>query len=68
MIREKEVIIDYTNWRGERSMRRVLPDAIFFEANEWHPVEQWLLGAFDCEKQEYRTFAMSNIHSWRDVE
>ncbi len=33
----KEVIIDYTNWRGERSVRRIFPLGISFENNEWHP-------------------------------
>jgi len=60
----QEVMIDYTNWRGERSLRRVRPLQIDFENNEWHPETQWLLLAIDVEKGEPRTFAMKNIHSW----
>jgi predicted DNA-binding transcriptional regulator YafY len=63
-VADPEVVIDYTNWRGERSLRRIRPLAIAFENNEWHPETQWLLEAVDLEKGENRTFAMNNIHSW----
>jgi predicted DNA-binding transcriptional regulator YafY len=63
----KEVVIDYTNWRGERSKRRIRPHQIVFENNEWHPETQWLLEAADLEKGEMRTFALANIHSWQPV-
>lgn len=61
----QEVLIDYTNWRGERSVRRIRPLRIVFENNEWHPDTQWLLEAVDLQKGEERTFALSNIHTWR---
>lgn len=64
----QEVMIDYTNWRGERAMRRIRPLAVIFENNEWHPKTQWLLEAVDVELAANRTFAMSNIHSWRPIE
>lgn len=60
----QEVMIDYTNWRGERTKRRIRPLTILFENNEWHPEAQWLLEAVDLDKLEQRTFAMANIHSW----
>jgi hypothetical protein len=61
------VIIDYTNWRGERSERRILPSRIVFKSNEWHPERQWLLEAIDLDKGSlaFRTFALKDIHSWR---
>lgn len=59
------VIIDYTNWRGERSERKIHPLTIAFENNEWHPESQWLLEAVDLEKGQIRTFVMTNIHSWK---
>lgn len=58
------VLIDYTNWRGERSTRRIRPLRIAFEKNEWHPDMRWLLEAIDLDKGEERTFALSGIHSW----
>ena len=61
----KIVIIDYTNWRGERAMRRILPLEISWGFNEWHPKPcRWLLQAVDMEKGEIREFDMSHIHSW----
>lgn len=62
----REVIIDYTNWRGVRAERRIIPlGYCSFENNEWHPDTQWLLEAVDIESRQVRNFAMSNIHSWR---
>ncbi len=60
----QHVIIDYTNWRGERSLRRIIPFSVHFENNEWHPDTQWLMHAVDVEKNAMRTFALVNIHSW----
>ena len=62
---EEEVVIDYTNYRGERGLRRIRPLAVRFEASEWHPTKQWLLRAVDVEKGAMRDFAMIDIHSWQ---
>ena len=64
-ISDQAVSIDYTNWRGERAVRRVVPWEIVWSSNEWHPQEQWLLRAYDIEKKQTRYFAMSEIHSWK---
>lgn len=70
-MRPQDIVIDYTNHRGERRERTVRPDrylgmaALFFGATEHHPGEQWVLHAWDYEKQAWRTFAMKDIHSWR---
>lgn len=61
------VTIDYTNWRGERSKRRIRPMSIAFANSRWHPSTQWILEAVDIEKGEMREFAMSDIHSWERV-
>lgn len=60
-----EVEIIYTNWRGERGVRHIRPQRMFFGSNHWHPEEQWLLVAFDLDKQAHRTFALSGIHNWK---
>lgn len=59
------VDIDYTNWHGERAVRRIIPLAksIQFGATDWHPSPQWLFEAWDLEKNAYRTFAIKDIHS-----
>lgn len=60
------ILIDYTNWRGERDWRIIEPTGkIEFEANEWHPLPQWIMYAFDLQKGgAARGFAMVNIHKW----
>jgi hypothetical protein len=63
--KSREVIIDYTNYRGERAKRRIKPiGSMVFTHNEWHPEQQWLMLALDVEKNEKRFFAMKSIHSW----
>jgi predicted DNA-binding transcriptional regulator YafY len=58
------VVIRYTNYRGETSDRKIVPKSIRFASTEWHPEPQWLLDAFDLEKQADRSFAMKDIHQW----
>jgi predicted DNA-binding transcriptional regulator YafY len=67
---EQVVVIDYTNWRGERSARQIIPEAhtFRFEDTPYHPGPQWVFDAFDCGKAEVRTFAMKGVHSWSPAE
>lgn len=65
--RQSDAVIDYTNHRGERASRTVCPQRIFWGKTEWHPQRQWLLDAWDYEKNADRTFACAQIHSWRSV-
>lgn len=59
-------IIDYTNHRGERAIRIIMPLAIYYEQNnKWHGA-CYILRAFDYEKKKVREFDMRKIHSWRD--
>lgn len=61
-----EVIIDYTNWRGERAERRVLPVKMRFGVSKYHSDgPQWFLDAMDLDRSVKRAFAFSGIHSWR---
>lgn len=56
----RDVRIDYTNWRGEREIRRIRPlGVMFWGNNEWHQELQWLFLAIDVVKGERRTFALS---------
>ncbi len=64
----EEVLIDYTNYRGERAVRRIRPLTVRFENSEWHPETQWLLRAVDIEKGATRDFAMKDIHSWEPAQ
>ncbi|MFK4706133.1 putative DNA-binding transcriptional regulator YafY [Roseateles asaccharophilus] len=58
------VRIDYTNFRGERGIRRIVPLEVLHGSNDFHPEPQWLLRAFDVEKNAERTFAMRDIHAF----
>jgi predicted DNA-binding transcriptional regulator YafY len=58
---QREIRIRYRNWRGETSVRRILPGHIWFGANEWHNQNQWLLDAIDLDRNEPRSFAVKDI-------
>lgn len=60
------VTIDYTNYRGERLPRLIYPIRIDFAKNEWHPERQWLLDALDMDKEQRRSFALKDVHSWHE--
>lgn len=60
------VVIDYTNHRGVRRLRRIQPLDLIFGTNEWHADELWQLLAHDVAKNADRYFAMANIHSWSE--
>ncbi len=65
LITHKEwAYIVYKNYRGVTSQRKIIPKNIWFGATEWHPEEQYLLNAFDIDKNANRSFAMSDIISW----
>ncbi len=66
MDKGSEVSIEYTNWRGETAMRRIIPIEIWFGSTGWHKTPQWLLKALDIEKDAERDFALGDIHSWND--
>lgn len=54
----KPLEIEYTNWRGVHSRRRIYPIGIDFRSTRWHPVAQWLLKAFDFQVGAERDFAV----------
>lgn len=61
------VEIDYTNWEGKRSTRKIWPGRIYFGNNQWHTEPQWLLEAYDYAKCADRHFALKDIHSWKPL-
>ena len=58
------VRIDYVNYRGERAVRRIVPQRVYFGEVEWHPGQQWILDAWDLDKAAVRSFAMGDICQW----
>jgi hypothetical protein len=60
------MVLDYTNWRGVRNTRIILPSGdMRFESNAWHPKPQWILYATDVSDGNVKGFAVSGIHSIR---
>jgi len=59
------VLLDYTNYRGERAIRRVIPQAFGWFKTEFHPEDQWMMRAYDLDKKVDRIYAMKDIHSWK---
>lgn len=57
----KTIVFGYTNYRGEYGVRTVIPVKIIQGSTEFHSDEQWLLEAFDIEKQAMRSFAINDI-------
>ncbi len=64
MNKEQTVRIMYTNYRGETGERKIIPQRIYFGKTDYHPEEQWLLVAFDIDKNAERTFAIKDIQKW----
>ena len=61
---KEAVAILYTNYRGETSVRTIIPKRIWFGKTDWHPEEQWILEAYDLDKGAERGFAMKDVKSW----
>lgn len=61
----QRVTFDYTNFRGDKSVRLVQPLWILFGVNEWHTEPQWLMVGYDVNKEAERTFAMKDIANWQ---
>lgn len=66
----RRVLIDYTNWKGERAKRLIVPHekTLRFTGSEYHPEAQWVFDALDVERNVIRTFAVLNVHSWGKAE
>lgn len=67
MIFSKNVLIDYTNWRGKRRKRLIRPVHLEFENNEYHSDTEWTLYADDLEDGIRKGFPMSQIHEWNSL-
>jgi hypothetical protein len=57
----KPVELSYTNYRGETARRTFTPKRVWFGSTEWHPEPQWLLTAYDHDKQADRDFALKDF-------
>lgn len=51
----------YRNWKGEEGYRRVVNPEILYKESEYHKGMQFILRAFDLDKDDFREFAMADI-------
>jgi hypothetical protein len=61
------VIIDYTNYKGHRAEREIVPIYSWYGASEYHKEDgdQWFWKAVEVGRDVVRDFAVKDIHSWR---
>lgn len=64
---------NYRNYKGEVSTRTVSDLRAWFGSTEWHPEPQWLISAFDHDKNARRDFALADINvtqvtGWQPIE
>jgi hypothetical protein len=60
------VQIDYVNWRGERSVRHIVPQCLYLAEVEWHPGQQWILDASTICEARGGTSKVGRIRSWAE--
>ena len=65
--KDRHVVIDFTNHRGERKTYTILPHSLLFNKSVYHPTPCWLIEATDVHRNVVRHFAMDQIHSWKPV-
>ena len=57
------MVVDFTNWRGERRTRRFLPTgAVEFGSTNWHPEPHYYMPCLDMETGETRDCPLANFH------
>ena len=55
------ICFTYVNWRGERGLREAEPIEIFFGSTKFHSDTQWIMRAWDVDKNAPREFAMKDM-------
>lgn len=63
-----KVRILYRNYKGDVAYRTIIPKSIDFMSTSWHPEEQWILTAFDINKNADRGFAIIDIMEWEKID
>jgi hypothetical protein len=58
---ETAIVFWYKNYKGEQGYRRAVPISIRYGTSDYHRAPQWLMLAFDTEKEAEREFAMADM-------
>lgn len=59
----EHVFFIYKNYKDEIYKRKVKLESVRFGSTDWHKKDQWLVKAFDHDKDGYREFAIKDILS-----
>lgn len=51
----------YTNYKTETNIRTIIPKSIYYGHTTYHPEDQWLILAYDTDKNANRVFAVKDI-------
>lgn len=51
----------YQNWRGQTGYRTVKDPKFWYGSTEFHKHPQWMIKAYDVEKDAIRDFAVCDI-------
>lgn len=60
----RRVKILYTNHRNETTIRDIVPLEIVFKSTEYYQEAQWLLRAYDLDRQDERHYSCQKIKAW----
>lgn len=58
---KRSIKVQYTNWRGETTMRTIVPIELYWGKTKWHNEAQWLLKVWDIDRNDYREYAFKDI-------
>lgn len=61
IIFRQQTQFEHINHKGIKSKRNVIPMSLYFGSTKFHPENQWLMVAYNLEKQCERTFALNDI-------
>ena len=50
----------YENYKGEESIRHVLPLRTWYGSTEYHPEKQWFIKVYDLDKKAIRDYTLND--------
>ena len=62
---DRSIRFTYTNWQGKTSERHATPVSIRWGNTPWHPLDGWLMLAYDHDKDAEREFALVDFSATR---
>lgn len=53
--------VNYKNYKGETSIRTIIPAKVHYGHTDYHKEDQWLMDVWDVDKDAPRTYSMMDI-------